>query len=133
MRLNRTLAGAVAGLAGLGVATAFAAPPDAETLTLTCGDSTYEVWVNGVGDWTPGHVVGGGTLIPYYFDDSGTYTPPGGGAPEPFADFSSKGNGNASKSRDLTPCSLDYSFFDPETGEAFEGTSEVGVVLRGAR
>ena len=130
--MRKTIAGAVAGLVALGSAgMAIAAPPDAETFELECDNGeTYEIWTNGRGDFTPGHIVGSpGVLIPYYFHDVGTFTPPGGD-PEPFNERMEKGNGNAMKHRELTVCTLEFSFSDP-SGASGEGTSEVGAVVRG--
>ncbi len=129
----KPFAAAAAGLMALGtLGVALAAPPDAETFIVDCGAESYEVWTNGSGDFTPGHIVGGrGVLVPYYFRDSGTYTPPGPGTPETFDETLEKGNGNAAKNKDLTVCTTEFAFEDPETGEAFAGTSEVGAVVRG--
>jgi len=131
--MRRTFAGAIAGLVALGAAgMVAAAPPDAETFEIDCDGTTYEIWTNGVGDFTPGHIVGSpGVLIPYYFHDVGTFTPPGGGDPESFDETIEKGNGNAMKHRELTVCTLEFSFEDPESGASGEGTSETGVVVRG--
>jgi hypothetical protein len=114
--MRRTFAGAIAGLVALGSAgMVAAAPPDAETFEIDCDGTTYEIWTNGVGDFTPGHIVGS----------------PGGGDPESFDETIEKGNGNAMKHRELTVCTLEFSFEDPESGASGEGTSETGVVVRG--
>jgi hypothetical protein len=60
--------------AALAGGTAVAAPvnaPNAETITLDCGDAgTFDVVVNGNGEWTPGHLLdGNGVLVPLAFGE----------------------------------------------------------------
>ena len=64
--------------AALASATATAAPvnaPNAETVALDCGDAgTYDVVVNGNGDWSPGHDLNSNAvLIPVAFGET-TFT-----------------------------------------------------------
>jgi hypothetical protein len=69
--LARTLT--VAGLSlGLAVpalgSTAYADPKAGDAIPLTCGATTYQVVVNGNGDWTPAHDVNSNLVfIPHWF------------------------------------------------------------------
>lgn len=60
--------------AALAGGTAAAAPvnaPNAETIALDCGDAgTFDVVVNGNGEWAPGHLLDGtGVLVPIAFGE----------------------------------------------------------------
>lgn len=67
-------------LAVLAVAPASAAPPQAGHVTVQCGSTTYQTWVNGNGAWTPAHDLGStSTLVPLAFGPSTfTVTDPSG-------------------------------------------------------
>jgi hypothetical protein len=61
--------------AALATGAAVAAPvdaPNAEVVTLDCGDAgTFNVVLNGNGEWTPGHLLdGNGVVIPLSFSET---------------------------------------------------------------
>lgn len=104
-----------AALISVGTAPALAAQPERETFELECSNGeTFEVVVNGNGEFTPGRLVGSTrVLIPTAFDDfsfqavlpNGTVT--GGAEPG-----SAKGGGNAAKGnpRPRLTCTFGDSF-----------------------
>ena len=50
-------------------AVASAAQPQGDTFTLTCGSTSYQVWSNGNGEWTPAHdTASGRVFVPHAFD-----------------------------------------------------------------
>jgi hypothetical protein len=49
------------------------------TLNAVCNGTPYQVVTNGNGEFTPAHVIGSTqTFVPYAFDLTFTFTPPGG-------------------------------------------------------
>lgn len=127
LRVKLALIGAaVAAFAVVG--TAAAAPTNAknaETLDLECDNGeTYEIVLNGNGEWTPGHLLDGGVLIPVSFDFVGTFTDADGNE-FPVDESSTKGNGKAGQNKELLTCTFGIFFEDPETGETFDAVGTV--------
>src|SRR4051812_12002148 len=79
---------------------------------------SYEVVVNGNGEFTPGHVVGSTSMfIPQAFDLTFEFTPTGG-SPESETDTSAKHNVHG----DVTTCSIDFTQTFPEGSFHLFGT-----------
>ena len=115
------------GCFGSAMAVSFATPASAqqEIIPLTCGGTTYQVSVNGNGDWTPARDTNS-TLVfhPTAFGEfTGTFTPADGSEPStetdpPFARSTQPRNGRAD-----FDCTFTIHFVD-ETG-TFDGSGGV--------
>jgi hypothetical protein len=126
-RLASALAMTVLSAALVG-GTAAAAPvnaPNALQLTLDCGEAgTFDVVVNGNGRFAPGHIVGGGVLIPVAFGET-TFTltdPEGNVLVEETEPAVAKGSGKAKRNRALLECSFDFSFEEDGNTVTVRGT-----------
>lgn len=89
---------------------ATADPQKGELIPLTCDGQSLEVFVNGNGAFTPGHVVGDTSVfVVQSIDATFQFTPPGG--PTETESFTqSKHNPHG----DLVTCSFDFSETAPE-------------------
>lgn len=130
-----TAAGILAAFSVVG--TALGAPSNsknAETISLECDNGeTYEVVVNGYGEWTPGHIVGGGIIIPTAMEYTGTYTDPEGNEfPVEGSGVKGKGKGKAGQRHEAVTCTFEIFFEDPDTLESYEsvGTVEGFLIAR---
>jgi hypothetical protein len=106
------------------IATNAAADPKGDIIPLTCDNGqTVEVAVNGNGDFTPGHLVGGTAVyVVQSLDATFTFTPPGG--PTETQQFvTSKGNVHG----DLVTCTFDITETSPEG--TFHGFGTVVVFV----
>jgi hypothetical protein len=106
------------------IATNAAADPKGDIIPLTCDNGqTVEVAVNGNGDFTPGHLVGGTAVyVVQSLDATFTFTPPGG--PTETQHFArSKGNVHG----DLVTCTFDFTETSPEG--TFHGFGTVVVFV----
>lgn len=110
-----TVAGLSAGLAVPGLGTAWAQPSKAETFQLTCGDTTYTVWGNGQGEWTPVHDTSGHiTFVPHQFINfSGTVYDLQGNVYQEFSDEFVQTQGSGKQKNDVR-CT--YTFDDVSDG-----------------
>jgi hypothetical protein len=101
-----------------------AADPKGEIIPLTCDDGqTVEVAVNGNGDFTPGHLVGGTAVyVVQSFDATFTFTPPGGPT---FTEHFARSKHNIHG--DLVTCSFDITETGPEG--TFRGFGTVVVFI----
>jgi hypothetical protein len=94
MLRRATVAALFAILVGVFAQMASADPSNAKNagfFTAVCGSTQLSVVVNGNGEFTPAHVVGGTSVfIPTAFDLTFSFTPSGGGAPEVETDTSAK-------------------------------------------
>ncbi len=118
------------------VGTALGAPSNAknsETFDLVCDNGeTYEIVVNGNGEWTPGHILAGGVAIPTAFDITGTYTDPDGNEfPVEESYAKGQGKGKAGQRHEAVSCTFEFFFEDPDTGETFEAIGTVEGFLVG--
>lgn len=82
-----------------------------DIIPLTCDDGqTVEVAVNGNGDFTPGHLVGGTAVyVLQSFDATFTFTPPGGPT---FTEHFARSKHNVHG--DLVTCTFDFTETSPE-------------------
>ena len=111
-------AGALALVQGAG-----ADPTNAKSaliVDLTCDNGqSYQVAVNGDGEFTPAHVIGSSSVfIPQAFNLTFSFTPPGGPT-ESETDTSSKRNVHGN----LTTCSIDFTQETPEGTFSLSGTA----------
>jgi hypothetical protein len=121
--------------AAVGMLVAMALPASAGgfPITLQCGDTTYNVIVNGNGDWAPARDTDS-TLVfhPTAFGTfTGTFTPSDGGPPQtetdpPFARKNQPRNG-----RPTLDCT--YHFTDTDSSGTFEGGGDVSGWTSGTR
>ena len=104
-----------------------AADPKAEVIPITCDGQTVEVAVNGNGDFTPGHLVGGTAVyVVQSIDATFTFTP-SEGPPQTEHFARSKGNVHG----DLLTCTFDISETAPDG--TFHGFGTVVVFVTPAR
>jgi hypothetical protein len=83
--MNRLLISGALALGGLGVtAGTVQADPKTEPIALDCQGETFQVVVNGNGQWTPAHDLNSTLVgVPIAFGEfTGVFTPAGGGDPE---------------------------------------------------
>lgn len=129
-----------------GAASAAAAPPEQEVIPLVCDNGeSFDIVVNGNGNWTPGRVVGSTrVLIPVAFGDFSfrAELPDGQVIEETFPEQDLKGRGNVLKRnpRPTTTCTFTETFTlpedDPEFGlpagtvVTFSGTVVASIVGR---
>lgn len=114
--------------AALATAVAVAAPvnaPNAEIVTLDCGDAgTFDVVVNGNGEWTPGHLLdGNGVVVPVAFGES-TFVArdaEGNVVDEGSEPATSKGNAKA-RGRERVTCSFTLIFVEDGITATVTGT-----------
>ncbi|MFZ5869607.1 MAG: hypothetical protein ACOYXW_03610 [Actinomycetota bacterium] len=125
MRRKTVIAVLAGALVLSGASAATAAPPEREVIPLVCDNGeTLDVVVNGMGEFTPGRVVGSNqVLVPISFGDfTFTAVPPGGGPVTDTFPGSSKGGGNveARNPRETITCTFEETFTleedDPELG-----------------
>jgi hypothetical protein len=117
----RRIAIAVAIAALAAALTAGAAPaaptdaPNAVVATLDCGSAgTFDVVVNGNGEWTPGHVLAGnGVVVPLSFgEQTGTVRDPEGNVVDQFTEpATTKGRARA-RGRERVSCTFSATFTD---------------------
>jgi hypothetical protein len=97
---------------------AMADPNKGDIFPATCNGQPVLLAVNGNGEFTLGHVIGGSSvLIPQAFDLTFSFTPPGGPT-ESETDTSTKSNVHG----DLTTCSLNVTEVSPEGTFTLVGT-----------
>jgi hypothetical protein len=114
---------AIATIGALALAQGALADPsnakNAQVIPASCDNGqSYEVVVNGNGEFTPGHVVGSTSMfIPEAFDLTFEFTPTGG-SPESETDTSAKHNVHG----DVTTCSIDFTQTFPEGSFHLFGT-----------
>lgn len=121
MRPILGIAATFASAAGLVVAGAVPALAGGEHIALTCGSTTYDVVVNGNGDWTPARD-SNSTLVfhPTAFGEfNGTFTPSDGSPAQHETDPPFERKNQPANGRETGECSYHISFSD-ESG-TFEG------------
>jgi hypothetical protein len=117
----------------LGAAAPAIADPKGETFELPCDNGqTYTVVVAEGGnedhsknDWTPAHIVGGGTIIPVSFGEfTGTITNSAGQVVESFTEEGDTRGQSAKNARNTITCDLTFSetFVDPADGMTYTFT-----------
>ena len=107
--------------------TAWAAPskgPNAQAVTVNCGQGDFTAYVNGNGDWTPAHV-GNKVFHPIAFGEfTGTFTVPGQGTfpidDPPFARKTTPANGKS-----IIHCDYSLTFTDRKSGGSGTGSGSV--------
>lgn len=113
-------------IAAVGFAPSAAADPKTEVIPITCDGQEVEVAVNGNGDFTPGHLVGGTAVyVVQSIDATFTFTPTGGD-PETETLTRSKGNVHG----DTVTCTFELSETSPEGTFTASGTVVVFVTPR---
>jgi len=126
-RLASVLAIGLLGTA-LTAGSAAAAPvnaPNALEVALDCGAAgTFDVVVNGNGQFAPGHIVGGGVLIPVAFGPTTfTVTDPGGAViVEETEPAVTKGSGKPKRNRPALECTFSASFEEDGNTVTISGT-----------
>lgn len=132
MRKTVTAAALGVAFAFTGAAGASAAPPDAEILSgVECDNGqTYDVWVNGNGDFTPGHVVDSTTVfVPISFGDVAfTVVTPDGAVTEIEEEHTlAKGQGKVAthNPREAVSCTFSETFVLEVEEMGFPAGSEV--------
>jgi hypothetical protein len=136
------------GLVALGMAStlvvgaAGADPKGGEAIPLECDNGqSYVVYVNGNGEFTPGHVADGtAVLVPVAFGQfTGTVRDPSGAVVDTFSEPGSAKGQSARGVKDPVTCTFSFSFVsdgsDPELpeGYSFEGTGSVVVRITPSR
>ncbi|MGH9152227.1 MAG: hypothetical protein ACRD03_07505 [Acidimicrobiales bacterium] len=130
------------GMASTLVVGAAGADPKGEAIPLDCDNGqSYVVYVNGNGEFTPGHVADGtAVVVPVAFGEfTGTVRDPDGDVVETFSEPGSTKGRSAKGVKDPVTCSFSFSFVgdgsDPEfpEGYSFEGSGTVVVRLTPSR
>lgn len=126
MRKDTVIAVLAGALVLSGASAAVAAPPEGEVISLECDNGqSYDVVVNGRGEFTPGHIVGSNqVIVPISFGDFvfRAEDPQGNLIVEGSEPDSSKGGGNveARNPRETITCTFGETFTleeaDPEFG-----------------
>ncbi|MCE0488142.1 hypothetical protein [Ornithinimicrobium sediminis] len=138
--MRKTILGPVLAAAlmvgGTGAATA--APPEPEIIPLVCDNGhSYDIVVNGNGNWTPGRIVGStNVLVPIAFGDFGfrAVTPDGDVYEETFPDEDLKGGGNVAQRnpRPTVTCTFTETFTLPEDDPEFGLPAGTDVTFSGS-
>jgi len=122
--------------AGVAAGAASAAPsnaPNATEVTLECGGAgTFDVVVNGNGEWTPGHLLAGnGVVVPLSFgEQTGTVRDAEGNVVDQFTEPAmTKGRARANGRRRVT-CTFSATF--EQEGDTVTVTGSVTGFLTGA-
>lgn len=117
-------------MALLSVGVAGAAPansPNAETFQLDCDNGqSYTVVVNGNGNFTPGHIIGGGVLIPVAF----TFEATDAAGNLIFSDAIAKNGQMKGLTGDLIVCTFGDTFEENGQTFTFRGTVTAFVAPR---
>jgi hypothetical protein len=99
------------------------ADPKGDVIPIICGGQAVEVAVNGNGDLTPGHLVGGTAVyVVQSIDATFTFTPTGG---EPMTEHLVRSKGNVKG--DTVTCTFELSDTSPEGMFTASGTVVVFV------
>jgi hypothetical protein len=125
--LKRLLVAIGAGLvAVVGFAPSAVADPKSEVIPITCDGQTVMVAVNGNGDFTPGHLVGGTAVyVVQSIDATFTFTPTGG---EPMTEHMVRSKANVHG--DTVTCTFELSDTSPDGTFEASGTVVVFVTPR---
>jgi hypothetical protein len=137
-------------VAGLGVVlavptsfggSAFADPKNGDAFDLTCGSTTYQVLVNGQGNWTPAHDTHSNLVfVPHAFQGfSGTVYDPAGNVVDTFSDPGIETQGSGKQKNDMS-CTFGFSYVsdgsnpdDPPAGYTVSGSGGVSGQIAGHR
>jgi hypothetical protein len=99
------------------------ADPKSEVIPITCDGQVVQVAVNGNGDFTPGHLVGGTAVyVVQSIDATFTFTPTGG---EPMSEHFTRSKANVHG--DTVTCTFSISGSEPEG--TFTGVGTVVVFI----
>jgi hypothetical protein len=136
MKIKKLVAGSVVAASALGLAAGnVGAAPNKETVALTCGSDSYEVVVNGNGQFTPGLVVGSTRVaVPIAFGEGHfTITDLDGNVVfEDTEPASTKGQ-SAKSVKNPVECTFEQSFVsdgsDPEIPEGYTATFSGSVTV----
>jgi len=121
MRLSAAVGSGL--LAIVGFAPRAVADPKSDIIPITCDGQVVEVAVNGNGDFTPGHLVGGTAVyVVQSIDATFTFTPTGG---EPMVEHESRSKANVHG--DTVTCTFELSDTGPDG--TFEGSGTVVVFI----
>lgn len=130
MRTTALTATLSAALLLAGAASASAAPPDTELITIHCDNGQdYDLLTNGNGAFTPGNIVGStGMIVPVWFGDNMfTVVTPDGQVTEMPGEDEAKGGGNVMDhmKKDLLSCTFSQTFTLEQDEEGFPAGSVV--------